>query len=59
MKKTYLKPELNIVSVGIHHILAGSLEGSTPGEEYTETDITYSRRRSISVWDDDDDEDFE
>lgn len=55
--KKYIKPELTIAVVNIEHsILAGSGEGiatgNAIGEEYTSTDVTYSRRSGS--WDDED-----
>lgn len=55
--KKYIKPELTIAVLNIEHsILAGSGEGvtngSTTGEEYNSTDVSYSRRSGL--WDDED-----
>ena len=55
MKQTYLKPVTDIVTVDSNHgLLAGTL--GTPGEGYSESDITYSRRERNTVWEDEDEE---
>ncbi len=53
--KQYMKPELTISEIQTTvTILAGSggvTTGSTVGNNYTETDVTYSRQSNI--WDED------
>ena len=55
--KTYIKPEIVEVKVMADmHLLAGSggvEPNSTPGEEFTNTDVSYSRRGGF--WDDEED----
>ena len=54
-----MKPELAVVTVAAElSLLAGSgvKTGSTLGEEYTSTDVTYARQ--TSVWGDDEGEEF-
>ena len=47
MKKTYINPTMVAVELQYNnHLLAGSggvADGSTPGLEYTSTDVSYSR----------------
>ena len=46
MKKTYINPSMEIVKINAtSQLLSGSgIEtGGTPGEEYTSTDVSYSR----------------
>ena len=57
--KKYMKPELAVVTVAAElSLLAGSgvETGSTLGEEYASTDVTYARQ--TSVWGDDEGEEF-
>lgn len=57
MKQTYLKPVTDIVTVDSNHgLLAGTL--GTPGEGYSESDITYSRRERNTVWEDENEEEY-
>ena len=52
MKKQYVNPTMEVVEMNTKcNILAGSgglTTGSTTGEEYTSTDVSYSRE---SDWD--------
>jgi len=45
MINKYIKPETKTIKVESQHIMAGSgvETGGTPGQEYTGTDVTYSR----------------
>ena len=43
MKKEYINPQLEVVMLNTMPLLAGSgLDGGTPGNSYTSTDVTYS-----------------
>ena len=56
--KRYIAPQTDIISVSIqHHLLdvsGGVANGSTLGNGFTSTDVTFSRRDSM--WDDEEDE---
>lgn len=55
MKQTYQHPATMIVAIAAQrHLLAGSgvATGSAVGQQYTSTDVTYSRRSNSSDWDD-------
>ena len=45
MANIYIKPETKTFKVEMQHIMAGSgvTDGSTTGQEYTGTDVTYSK----------------
>lgn len=49
MKKTYLIPNIVVIELNSTCALLGGSgvkDGGTPGDEYTSTDVTYSRRRN-------------
>ncbi|MBP5258622.1 MAG: hypothetical protein J6Z41_07810 [Prevotella sp.] len=55
MKKTYIIPEIKKVEAIVEkNLMAGSegvQSGNTPGNEYNEGDVTYSRIELHNVWD--------
>ncbi len=58
MKKRYICPETELLQVFTLTQLLGASQvgtGGTPGDEYTEGDVSYSRGDNTNVWDDDDD----
>ena len=53
MKKTYETPMLQVVSINKNNIIAtstGVTLGSTLGNEFTGTDVTYSAGRRFESW---------
>jgi len=60
MKKTYQSPVMNIVKViSNRHLLTESVgltSGAKVGNDYTSTDVSYSRSNNADLWDDDDEE---
>jgi len=55
MKKIYISPATRVVKINVQPMLSGSLKSL--GDEYTNTDVTYSRNR-FANFDDDNDIDF-
>lgn len=55
MKKTYFAPETVVVAVSTATIMAGSLKADYT-EETQSNEEALSRRKSYSVWDDEDEE---
>lgn len=49
MRKEYSKPELMVVILKTHHIMAGSIP---EGEEYKENDVVLGKQ-GFGGWDDD------
>ena len=54
MKKTYSTPETIITAVSVQHqLLAGSANGAAVTEENADPTLeTLSRRRTFSIWED-------
>lgn len=57
MKKIYVKPALNIQQVNMQQLMAGS-PTPTLWEEPADKTKEVLGRRSNSIWDDEEDEDF-
>ncbi len=50
MKKTYINPEVEVIKLASQmQILNGSgvTTGSVPGEEYTDTDVSFGREEDF------------
>jgi hypothetical protein len=50
MKKTYINPEVEVIKLASQmQILNGSgvLTGGVPGEEYTDTDVSFGREEDF------------
>ena len=58
MVKKYIKPELITFEVELTTNLLGASRvqtGGTVGNEYTSTDVSYSKQNgNMNIWDDDD-----
>ena len=54
MKKIYQTPNTIVVNIQTTQIIASSID---VGQEYQENDVVLSRRRSFSIWSDDDNTD--
>ena len=53
MKKTYINPSMLVVRLGMTLPLAGSGVQKTLGDEYTSTDVSYTKgTNDVNVWDD-------
>ena len=52
MKKTYMIPSTTTTTIHSQHLLQASV-GINTGNS---SDVSYSRRRSFNVWDDDEEE---
>ena len=52
-KKNYIFPETVVLEVNLQPLMdasqGGVSDGSTPGNEYNENDVTYSRK-GFNVW---------
>ena len=58
MKKTYINPNVKVVKINTSkHMLAGSYTMSTKGD-YDSGTVTIGSRRK-SVWDDDEEEEYQ
>lgn len=51
MKKVYMIPNTEVIKIETNHILAGSGEETMPVSETT-VDDGLSRRRTFSIWED-------
>ena len=53
MKKTYINPSIMVVNLGMTRPIATSGLQSTLGDEYTSTDVSYTKGiGDVNVWDD-------
>ncbi len=45
MKKEYINPQMDVLNIKVNYNLlsgSGGLDGGTPGNSFTSTDVTYS-----------------
>jgi hypothetical protein len=59
MKKTYINPELEIVKIATHQMLAASNTNMDLNVDVEETDINNLLSREVDNFDDEDDFDFD
>ena len=59
MKKTYINPELEIVKIATHQMLAASNTNMGLNVDVEETDINNLLSREVDNFDDEDDFDFD
>ena len=59
MKKTYINPELEIVKISTHQMLAASNTNMDLNVDVEETDINNLLSREVDNFDDEDDFDFD
>ena len=52
MKKTYINPSIMVVNLGMVRPIAVSGSPTTLGDEYTSTDVSYTKGASdVNIWD--------
>ena len=59
MKKTYINPELEIVKIATHQMLAASNTNMDLNVDVEETDLNNLLSREVDNFDDEDDFDFD